>query len=130
MIAFAPIIRTQPQNLETPIYGPSIKDDPQSDYGTAGGSGRLVVIMDGPNPPRLNVEITSGEPPSMGYAKVASYMPIGPGGGVLTESTVREVANEEGTSTSRYGIIFGKPASRLMNECKQIGSTPVLTEKE
>jgi hypothetical protein len=93
--------------------------------------GRLVVIVDEPAPPpSLNVILTTDEPATTGYAKVACYMPVGPGGGVLTQATVHEADSEEGASTSKFGIVFGEPASRLLYDCSETGDTPALTEKE
>jgi len=113
-----------------PAYVPSLPHAPEEEPVVNNSTGRLVVIMDGPLPPKLNVIVTSDEPGNSGYARVASYTPIGPGGGVLTQTTVHGVESEEGASTSRYGIVFGKPAARLLNDCSQTGATPASTEKE
>jgi hypothetical protein len=85
--------------------------------------------LDGPSPPKLNVTVTTDEPGAAGYAKVAAYLPIGPGGGVLTECTVHEAETDTGASTSQYGIVFGLPACRLPEE-KGLTAASEFTEKE
>jgi len=77
------------------------------------GTGHLRVTVSGPDPAALHVETTQDEPSYKGFAKVAAYMPIGPGGGVLTQCTVRDDALESDTSTAQYGIVYGESISCL-----------------
>ena len=76
-------------------------------------TGHLVVIVSGAVRRQENVEVTTGEEARAGFAKVSTYAAIGPGGGILTQCTVRDDAGDDDISTAQYGIVYGQPISRL-----------------
>jgi hypothetical protein len=44
------------------------------------------------------------------------FTPVGPGGGVLTQCTVRDGEDEESTQAVHYGLVYGQPVCRLPAE--------------
>jgi hypothetical protein len=116
--------------LAFPLFQQSGASDADQSADIPPASGRLVVIMDGPTPPKLNVVVNTDEPPGTGYAKVAVYTPVGTGGGVLTQTVVHESAEEAGATTSQYGVIFGHETTRLPDSSSATGAAQGLTEKE
>ncbi len=75
--------------------------------------GRLVVIVSGANSRSLEVEVTLEGSERTGFARVAAYAPIGPGGGILTQCTIRDAAPRIEATTAQYGVIFGRPPACL-----------------
>ena len=82
-------------------------------------TGHLVVIVSGAVRRQENVEVTTGEEARAGFAKVSTYAAIGPGGGILTQCTVRDDAGDDDISTAQYGIVYGQPVLRLTEAREQ-----------
>ncbi len=77
-------------------------------------TGHLIVAVSEPRQTGLNIEMATSDESHPGFAKAAAYTAIGPGGGVLTQCTLREGGESEDIRTVQYGIVHGRPAARLI----------------
>jgi hypothetical protein len=95
----------------------------------SGGEGHLVLIVTGAADPRPVVEIATGVQTPAGFAKASSYRAVGPGGGVLTQCTIRDDAENSEVSTTQYGIVYDQPTMRLPVEVEHTSEEPIDNER-
>jgi len=92
--------------------------------------GHLIVVISEPRQAALDIQLARGDESHRGFARAAAYTSIGPGGGVLTQSTLYENPEADDVSTVQYGIVYGQPAVRLTSHPDSPLSGQVSEQKE
>ena len=102
---------------------------PTSLAGQNPGGTLTLVMYDAPER-ALRVTVSTDEVATEGYAQVSAFAPVGPGGGVLTQCTVRDEPGADGECTAMYGIAYGQPISRLADISKQAAMDAPAAERK
>jgi hypothetical protein len=109
-----------PETLPAP--GADAFGTPPQDNSALPPGAHLVVIVEGPSAPRLNVTVEAGPQSQPGYARIAALNTDEQGSGFWKQCTIRDDLKSETISTTQYRFVSGQAVSCLALETTENSS--------